>query len=432
MAKFKTRARTLDLLGRQQIAGVPTAINELLKNAHDAYADNVDIDYFRHDSIFVIRDDGVGMSKSDFEERWLTLGTESKVKNIKTSLPPIDKTKKYRNQMGEKGIGRLAIASIGKQVLIITKVKDSPEVTVAFINWQIFELPGLNLDDIVVPVKVFTGIPDSIQIDAMKNELVGSLDNLFDNGLISKAKYTEIREAIVSFKISPNLLCGRLIRFNQFFNDEDSGTVFIISPVNDILNSDIDGDGNGKEATKIEKMLMGFHNTMTTSHPVPILDIVFRDYRSNNDTYIDLIDKEHFFTNQDFEQADHHFHGYFDEYGQFKGNIRIYREKNFEHIVNWSGNNFNPTTCGPFEINIAYIQGDRKHSIMANEDYARVISKADKFGGLYIYKDNIRILPYGDSDYDYLDIEKRRTKHAGAAFFSHRRMFGVISLSHEH
>lgn len=431
MAKFKTRARTLDLLGRQQIAGVPTAINELLKNAHDAYADNVDIDYFRHESIFVIRDDGVGMSKSDFEERWLTLGTESKVQNGKTSLPPIDKAKKYRNQMGEKGIGRLAIASIGKQVLIITKVKGSTEVTVAFINWQIFELPNLNLDDIVIPVRSFTDVPDSIQLDSMKEELLSSLDNLLHKDLITKNKHAEIKESILFFNISPNLLCSKLIRFNSFNNEDVSGTIFIISPVDEILNSDIDGEDNSKEATKIEKMLMGFHNTMTTSHPVPLLDIVFRDYRSDNDVYIDLIDKEHFFTSQDFEQADHHFHGYFDEYGQFKGNIRIYREKNFEHIVNWSGNNFNPTGCGPFEINIAYIQGDKKHTIMASEDYARVTSKADKFGGLYIYKDNIRILPYGDSDYDYLDIEKRRSKHAGTAFFSHRRMFGVISLSHE-
>ena len=43
MAQFKTRARALDLLGRQQIAGIPTAINELIKNAHDAYADKFDI-----------------------------------------------------------------------------------------------------------------------------------------------------------------------------------------------------------------------------------------------------------------------------------------------------------------------------------------------------------------------------------------------------
>lgn len=45
MAQFKTRARALDLLGRQQIAGIPTAINELIKNAHDAYADKFDIDF---------------------------------------------------------------------------------------------------------------------------------------------------------------------------------------------------------------------------------------------------------------------------------------------------------------------------------------------------------------------------------------------------
>jgi len=429
MANFKTRARTLDLLGRQQIAGIPTAINELLKNSHDAYADNVDIDYFRKDNIFVIRDDGVGMSKSDFENRWLTLGTESKIQHLNTSLPPIDETKKYRHPMGEKGIGRLAIASIGKQVLIITKAKNSEEITVALINWQIFELPGLNLDDISVPTATFKSIPDIQNVNLMKAELSASVDILFERKLITKSKQLEINNTINSFSICPLSLSKKLIRFIPLNNYISGGTIFIVSPVEDIINSDIDGDNNAKEATKIEKMLMGFHNTMTISHPDPLLDIVFRDYRSNDDTYVDIIDKEHFFTSEDFEQADHHFQGVFDEFGQFKGNIRIYHEKNFEHLVNWSGNNLNRTSCGPFEINLAYVQGDKKHSVMANEDYARVTAKSDKFGGLYIYKDNIRILPYGDSDYDYLEIEKRRSKHAGSAFFSYRRMFGVISLS---
>lgn len=54
MAQFRTRARALDLLGRQQIAGIPTAINELFKNAHDAYADNVDIDYIRKDKLLCL------------------------------------------------------------------------------------------------------------------------------------------------------------------------------------------------------------------------------------------------------------------------------------------------------------------------------------------------------------------------------------------
>ncbi len=104
MENFKTRARTLYLLGRQQIAGIPTAINELLKNEHDAYADKVDIDYFRLKKLFILRDDGVGMTKKDFETRWLTLGTESKVINNKSTLPPIDNSKQPRIAMGEKGI----------------------------------------------------------------------------------------------------------------------------------------------------------------------------------------------------------------------------------------------------------------------------------------------------------------------------------------
>lgn len=432
MANFKTRARALDLLGRQQIAGIPTAINELLKNAHDAYADNVDIDYFRINNLFVLRDDGIGMSKKDFETRWLTLGTESKVQHSRSTPPPVDESKTYRVPMGEKGIGRLAIASIGNQVLVVTKVKDSKEITVAFINWQVFELPGLNLEDVIIPVKTFYTLPDADDINEMKSEVTDSLGRLVDNESITQEEYDVIFSTINSFNISPQDLSRKLMRFPDFNDLTNSGTVFFISPVNEVLEFDLDGNSVDKEATKIEKMLMGFHNTMTPNHPPPVLDIIFRDYKNNNETYTNVIDKELFFTKDDFELADHHFKGEFDEYGQFRGLVRIYQEKTFDHIVSWRGNKLRRTTCGPFEINLAYVQGLKKDSIIDNDNYARIAAKSDKFGGLYIYKDNIRILPYGDSDYDYLEVEKRRSKHAGLAFFSYRRMFGVINLSHEY
>jgi len=88
MADFKARARTLEMLGRQQIAGIPTAISELFKNAHDAYADRVEVDYYRSDGLFVLRDDGIGMTRKDFEERWLTLGTDSQIRKKKGLTPP--------------------------------------------------------------------------------------------------------------------------------------------------------------------------------------------------------------------------------------------------------------------------------------------------------------------------------------------------------
>jgi len=431
MAKFRARARTLDLLGRQQIAGVPTAINELFKNAHDAYADIVEIDYFRKEKLLVLRDNGLGMTRNDFESRWLTLGTESKFSDRKTPPPPKDPNKPERPIMGEKGIGRLAIASIGDQTLVLTKAKRdnaTHKIVAAFINWSIFELPGLDLDDVIVPIHEFDNLPSSSDIDEMKKELTDSLVALIKKDDITKEEGDAIIRTINGFEVSPNEINGKLIGDFKFSTNQ-GGTHFYISPVDDTLNHNIDGDKGNSDATKIEKMLVGFTNTMTPGHPEPLIDLAFRDYRSDDGTYFDILDKEQFFTPEDFDMADHHFQGTFDEFGQFSGMIKIYNEKSYEHKINWGGNTYQHTECGAFNINLAYIQGRLKQSIIDTENYARIFAKSDKFGGLYIYRDNIRILPYGNSDYDFIDIERNRTKSASFYFFSYRRMFGVVDIS---
>lgn len=427
MAQFKTRARALDLLGRQQIAGIPTAINELIKNAHDAYADHFDIDFLRKDNMLVLRDDGIGMSKKDFLDRWLTLGTDSKVAN-NNALPPIDPTKPQRPIMGEKGIGRLAIASIGSQVLIVTKSKyeTSSKIVVAFISWDIFELTGLNIDDVVIPVKEFDSIPTKEEICSLKNECTNSLAELQEKGKISQENYQRITSLINGFNPNLDYIYSSIggVTFIQ-----DGGTHFFVFPVSESLIPDIEGDGDSSEATKMEKMLMGFHNTMTPNHPTRTIDIAFRDYRHDDGTFVSLLEEKQFFTPEEFEIADHHFSGEFDEFGQFKGQIRIYGEKTYDHVINWRDNHYRETECGPFSINLAYLQGDLKSSRVDVVNYGIIKRKGDKYGGLYIYRNNIRVLPYGDSDYDFLDIEKNRSKRASTYFFSYRRMFGTIEIA---
>lgn len=56
-------------------------------------------------------------------------------------------------------------------------------------------------------------------------------------------------------------------------------------------------------------------------------------------------------------------------------------------------------------------------------------TKIDTFGGLYIYRDGFRVLPYGRPSVDFLSFEERRSKNAGIHFFSYRRMFGYIEIS---
>ena len=70
MASFRTKARAIDLLGRNQIADLPTAITELWKNGYDAYGDYLDAALYRPgykdvvSEIFTISDDGFGMGRN--------------------------------------------------------------------------------------------------------------------------------------------------------------------------------------------------------------------------------------------------------------------------------------------------------------------------------------------------------------------------------
>ena len=45
--QFRTKARAVDLLGKGQIADLPTAITELWKNGYDAYADNLKAELYK-------------------------------------------------------------------------------------------------------------------------------------------------------------------------------------------------------------------------------------------------------------------------------------------------------------------------------------------------------------------------------------------------
>ena len=100
-------------------------------------------------------------------------------------------------------------------------------------------------------------------------------------------------------------------------------------------------------------------------------------------------------------------------------------------MVPWRAAQGQQTDCGPFKISVAYVQGKSSESTLPPNDWTRIIRKLNQIGGLYIYKDNIRILPYGNTDYDFLDIEKNRTKSAGYYYFSYRRIFGVIEIAQE-
>lgn len=433
MARIKVRARAVDMLGRQQIAGIPTAVHELFKNAHDAYADNVRVDYFRADELFILRDDGIGMTLEDFEGRWLTLGTESKVGANDPGKQPWTgpRNATARAITGEKGIGRLAIAAIGPQVLVLTRsVRPSGlgSLVVSLIQWGLFEIPGLDLEAIEVPVVELEGgkLPDLGVVTGLADRIRANIWQLGDRipgdigkRLLSELDMADFDPGSVYAQIDGPTLAG-----------DDFGTHFFIRPTNPVLADDIEqSDDAGSEATPLEKMLLGFGNTMMPQGGEPPISAQFWDHREDGVSR-DLIGGSAFFTPAEFDSADHHIDGEFDEFGQFTGTVSVYGQPARQHTIVWPDSTGRPTECGPFRLRFAYLQGSLKDSRVPPDEWARLSGKLNKIGGLYVYRDNIRILPYGNSDFDFVGIERRRTKSAQDWFFSYRRIFGAVELTH--
>ena len=431
MATFKTRARALDMLGRQQIAGIPTAIAELFKNAHDAYADRVEVDYFRDNKLFLLRDDGIGMTHGDVENLWLALGTESKVERTKNSPSTRkDPNKKTRPILGEKGIGRLAVATLGPQVLLLTRAKreEGCQLVAAFMHWGLFEAPGVDLEQIEVPLRSFQGgtLPSKADIRSMVEEVESNLDDLSD--FMEPEHIKRIKDELASFDMDPRRFDGYLD--GPKLRQDGHGTHMYIKPASELLEADIEAGDETETAPPLTKLLIGFTNTMTPNHPPPVIATSFRDHTSP-ESYPDRIREQVFFTPEEFDMADHRIVGAFDENGTFSGTVTIYGEEPQPHTVTWSGAQGQPTKCGPFTIEVAYVQGRPRDTRLPKEDHARMLTKLNRIGGLYLYRDGIRILPYGDTDYDWLSIEKRRTFSASYYYFSYRRMFGAVQTSRQ-
>ena len=111
---FEISLSVLDHLGRHLYRSFATVLGEAISNAWDADAKNVWIYLDPNKLGFWIKDDGIGMTADDFQNKFLKIGY-SKRKDGKTSP-------KGRPYIGRKGIGKLALLSCADRVSVLSKV----------------------------------------------------------------------------------------------------------------------------------------------------------------------------------------------------------------------------------------------------------------------------------------------------------------------
>jgi len=158
---FKTRARVLCQLGEQLIKSEAIALLELIKNSYDADAPKCRVTMM-HPNIpskakVIVRDNGEGMDYNTLSTVFLEIGTSYKADLSKSSDPDIKRSPKFkRPRLGEKGIGRLGVHRLGKEIEVITRKKDGME-SVLRINWDDIE-KSKYIEDL--PVEIFERTPE--------------------------------------------------------------------------------------------------------------------------------------------------------------------------------------------------------------------------------------------------------------------------------
>ena len=115
---FEISLSVLNHLGRNLYRSFTTVLGEAISNSWDADAENVWVYVDRDSDSFFIKDDGHGMTREDFQSKFLKIGYSKRRDGINRSA-------KGRPFIGRKGIGKLALLSCAERVSVISKTDSS-------------------------------------------------------------------------------------------------------------------------------------------------------------------------------------------------------------------------------------------------------------------------------------------------------------------
>ncbi|MFC1564252.1 ATP-binding protein [candidate division KSB1 bacterium] len=376
---FRTRARVINQLGEQLIKNESIALLELIKNSYDADASMCDVQIINPSSIekgeIIIWDNGEGMDYDTLSKVWMEIGTSYK-EDLRKDSSKGRSPKFKRHRLGEKGIGRLGVHRLGKEIEITTKSEKSQELI-------------LRLD--------WNDIERSVYIEDLPAKILRGDSNEFDEETGTKIRIRNLR---VPWTRKMARDCARSIMSlnSPFESDESFRTSFRVLGTNwleglltfseieqyKLFSFDILMSGNEIEEFTYEfipwdtmKKLSCRKLTDNDKEINALLKMVRKDSTEYRNIDLDL-----------FEIGD----------VRFKGII------------------FDRDTR-TFDLGVQDRTGLKKY---LNEN-----------GGIRVFRDNMRVLDYGDAGNDWLDLGGRRI-NMPTKRISNNIILGAVYLDREH
>lgn len=146
--RFRTGAAMPARLGAEQLKDEITAVIELVKNAYDADASHVLVEFRDGEAgqTITIQDNGSGMSLDDLQGKWAWLATENKIRDERSP-------RLKRRRLGQKGVGRFAAQKLGHKLILRTRPEGHADTYQVVFDWD--SLQGDHeLGDYQFPIKI--------------------------------------------------------------------------------------------------------------------------------------------------------------------------------------------------------------------------------------------------------------------------------------
>lgn len=149
--RFSVDAGHIQRLGFELVSKQETALIELIKNAYDADATKVTIDFqntSEKNGVLIIKDNGSGMRADVIRDTWMNISTDYKKNNTVSEIFG-------RMRSGRKGIGRFAVQRLGEKLEIATEsLGEAQGIRVCF-NWDEDFQSGTELKDVFSSLEYF-------------------------------------------------------------------------------------------------------------------------------------------------------------------------------------------------------------------------------------------------------------------------------------
>lgn len=380
---FTVDARAMLTWGRDSIKDHATAVLELVKNSYDAGASIVEVSILaapkdNKDRVIRISDDGIGMKGKQVDRNWLRIGYSEKLK--------AKRSRSGRRKTGEKGIGRISADRLGALLELRTQARNATAVGLT-VDWDAFQQGGLELSHVELPTidEPEFNVPQPSTFDSEQNRFLPEPRPKRNSKICTG---TELKIYSLRHQWTPKDI--------EELRQELSVLTPPFEPVADFqirVDNDLDSNLNGV-------LLSPFYQTAEIEAEFSYAGNGAVDYQIRDRDAKGRIKVNNAVTTS---------------WGEFVHMSLDLEETKAESLP----------TCGPIKVRLLFYP--RVAETLRGTDFSVTQLKAflDINAGIKVYRDNIRVMPYGSvnrPEGDWLGLGDRKARSpAGAA----RRDFRV-------